>query len=215
MLDNIGEIHIKGLESEGKKINFSKNLIKVVQRELYPSHAEIEQKVNLFLNNENISFKQDEEFIHFSFQKNDLESKIYNIKNKIQNNSNYNLLQCNGKNVIECLQEIEDKLNESHTNIIELNPLRESLDNVISSITPQNIIEAKEQLMNQIKQYQNIINQEEEKIRKNQLSKYDKNQINDASNMLEYFRNKLYLTFESNELNNLNAEFESEKIKYF
>ena len=192
-----------------------KNLIKVVQRELYPSHAEIEQKVNLFLNNENISFKQDEEFIHFSFQKNDLESKIYNIKNKIQNNSNYNLLQCNGKNVIECLQEIEDKLNESHTNIIELNPLRESLDNVISSITPQNIIEAKEQLMNQIKQYQNIINQEEEKIRKNQLSKYDKNQINDASNMLEYFRNKLYLTFESNELNNLNAEFESEKIKYF
>ena len=168
-----------------------------------------------FLNNENISFKQDEEFIHFSFQKNDLESKIYNIKNKIQNNSNYNLLQCNGKNVIECLQEIEDKLNESHTNIIELNPLRESLDNVISSITPQNIIEAKEQLMNQIKQYQNIINQEEEKIRKNQLSKYDKNQINDASNMLEYFRNKLYLTFESNELNNLNAEFESEKIKYF
>ena len=186
-----------------------------IQRELYPSHAEIEQKVNLFLNNENISFKQDEEFIHFSFQKNDLESKIYNIKNKIQNNSNYNLLQCNGKNVIECLQEIEDKLNESHTNIIELNPLRESLDNVISSITPQNIIEAKEQLMNQIKQYQNIINQEEEKIRKNQLSKYDKNQINDASNMLEYFRNKLYLTFESNELNNLNAEFESEKIKYF
>ena len=72
-----------------------------------------------------------------------MESKIYNIKNKIQNNSNYNLLQCNGKNVIECLQEIEDKLNESHTNIIELNPLRESLDNVISSITPQNIIEAK------------------------------------------------------------------------
>ena len=215
LLDNIGEIHIKGLESEGKKINFSKNLIKVVQRELYPSHAEIEQKVNLFLNNENISFKQDVEFIHFSFQKNDLESKIYNIKNKIQNNSNYNLLQCNGKNVIECLQEIEDKLNESHTNIIELNPLRESLDNVISSITPQNIIEAKEQLMNQIKQYQNIINQEEEKIRKNQLSKYDKNQINDASNMLEYFRNKLYLTFELNELNNLNAEFESEKIKYF
>ena len=96
-----------------------------------------------------------------------------------------------------------------------MNPLRESLDNVISSITPQNIIEAKEQLMNQIKQYQNIINQEEEKIKKNQLSKYDKNQINDASNMLEYFRNKLYLTFELNELNNLNAEFESEKIKYF
>ena len=58
-------------------------------------------------------------------------------------------------------------------------------------------------------------NLEEEKIRMNQQSKFDKNQINDASNMLENFKNKLYLTIDLDELNNLKSEFESEKIKYF
>ena len=215
LIDNIGEIHIKGLETEGKKINFSKNLIKVIKRELYPSHNEIEQNINLFTNNENVLFKKDEEFINFSFQKNDLESKLYQIKNKIQNNNNINTLQCNGKNVMKCLQEIEDKLYESHNDIFELNPLKENLDNIIKSITPSNIVASKEQFLNQINEYLNVINLEEEKIRMNQQSKFDKNQINDASNMLENFKNKLYLTIDLDELNNLKSEFESEKIKYF
>jgi hypothetical protein len=215
LLDNIGEIHIKGLESEGKKINFSKNLIKVVKRGLYLSHDEIEQKVNLYKTNEDILFKKDEEFKNFSFQKNDLESKLYQIKDKIKNNSNINTIQCNGKNVMECLQEIEDKLYESHNDIIELNPLKENLDNIIKSITPDNIVNLKDELLNQIMQYQNIIIQEEEKLRMNQESRFDKNQINDASNMLENFKNTLYLTIDLNDLNNLKSEFDSEKIKYF
>ena len=181
----------------------------------YPSHNEIEQNINLFTNNENVLFKKDEEFINFSFQKNDLESKLYQIKNKIQNNNNINTLQCNGKNVMECLQEIEDKLYESHNDIFELNPLKENLDNIIKSITPGNIVASKEQFLNQINEYLNVINLEEEKIRMNQQSKFDKNQINDASNMLENFKNKLYLTIDLDELNNLKSEFESEKIKYF
>ena len=215
MIDNIGEIHIKNLETQGKKINFSKNLIKVVKRELYPSHQQIEKNVNLYSNNENILFKRDEEFINFSFQKNDLESKLYQIKNKIQDNTNYNTLQYNGKNVMECLQEIEDKLNENHNNVFELTPLKESLNNIINSITPQNILSLKEQLMNQIKEFQDKINQEEENIKMNQPTKFDKNMINDALNMLENFKNKIYLTIDFNELNNLQAEFENEKIKYF
>ena len=215
LIDNIGEIHIKDIESQGKKINFSKNLIRVVNRELYPSHAEIEKTISLFTNNENILFKADEEFVNFSYQKNDLESKLYQIKNKIQDNNNYNMMQFNNKNVMECLQEIEDKLNESHSNIIELTPLKETLDKIIDSITPQNVVNLKGQLMNQIKELQNIMNQEDEKIKNNQQSKYDKNMINDALNMLENFTNKLYLTIEFNELNNLQAEFENEKIKYF
>ena len=214
LIDNIGEIHIKNLETQGKKINFSKNLIKVVKRELYPSHQQIEKNVNLYSNNENILFKRDEEFINFSFQKNDLESKLYQIKNKIQDNTNYNTLQYNGKNVMECLQEIEDKLNENHNNVFELTPLKESLNNIINSITPQNIISLKEQLMNQINEFQDKINKEEENIKMNQPSKFDKNMINDALNMLENFKNKIYLTIDFNELNNLQAEFENEKIKY-
>ena len=215
LIDNIGEIHIKNLETQGKKINFSKNLLKVVKRELYPGHAQIERNVNLYSSNENILFKKDEEFINFSFQKNDLESKLYQIKNKIQNNNNYNNILYNGKNVLECLQEIEDKLYESHNNIIELTPLKEFLNNIIDSITPQDIRNLKGQFLNQIKDYRNIIIQEEEKIKMNQQSKYDKNMINDALNMLENFENKLYLTIEINELNNLETEFENEKIKYF
>ena len=49
----------------------------------------------------------------------------------------------------------------------------------------------------------------------NQPTKFDKNMINDALNMLENFKNKIYLTIDFNELNNLQAEFENEKIKYF
>ena len=115
---------------------------------------------------------------------------------------------------MECLQEIEDKLNESHSNIIELTPIKKELDNIIDSITPPNIINLKGQFLNQINEFQNRIKQEEEKMKMNQPSKYDKNMINDAFNMLENFKNKLYLTIEFNELNNLQTEFENEKIKY-
>ena len=68
--------------------------------------------------------------------------------------------------------------------------------------------------MNKIKEFQENINQEEEKIKMNQPTKFDKNMINDALNMLENFKNKIYLTIDFNELNNLQAEFENEKIKY-
>ena len=215
LIDNIGEVHIKDIESQNKKINFSKNLIKVVKRELYPNKTQIDENINLYTQNENNLFKKDEEFINYSFKKNDLESKLYQLKSKIQYNATYNTLQYNNKNVIEFLQEIEDKLYENQNNIIDLNPLKEYLDNIINSITPNDIIGFKEQFINQINDCQNIIDQEKEKLKNNQNSKYDKNMINDAMNMLDNFRNKLYLTLDLNELNSLNAEFQSEKIKYF
>ena len=215
LIDNIGEVHIKDIESQNKKINFSKNLIKVVKRELYPNKTQIDENINLYTQNENNLFKKDEEFINYSFKKNDLESKLYQLKSKIQYNATYNTLQYNNKNVIEFLQEIEDKLYENQNNIIDLNPLKEYLDNIINSITPNDIIGFKEQFINQINDCQNIIDQEKEKLKNNQNSKYDKNMINDAMNMLDNFRNKLYLTLDLNELNSLNAEFQSEKMKYF
>ena len=215
LIDNIGEVHIKDIESQNKKINFSKNLIKVVKRELYPNKTQIDENINLYTQNENNLFKKDEEFINYSFKKNDLESKLYQLKSKIQYNATYNTLQYNNKNVIEFLQEIEDKLYENQNNIIDLNPLKEYLDNIINSITPNDIIGFKEQFINQINDCQNIIDQENEKLKNNQNSKYDKNMINDAMNMLDNFRNKLYLTLDLNELNSLNAEFQSEKMKYF
>jgi hypothetical protein len=220
LVDNIGEIHIKSMESiieknKSVKINFSRNLIKVVKRELYPSQAVIDKNINYFVENENKLFKKDDEFISFSFNKNSLESKLYNIKGKIQYNSNFNTIQYNGKNVVNCLQEIEDKLNENHNNIFDLTPLQNYLDNIIREITPKNILSHKEQLLSQINNYQNIMNQENIKIKMGQPSKYNQNNINDALNMLNNFRNKLYLILDPNELFSLNQEFENEKKKYF
>jgi hypothetical protein len=220
LIDNIGEVHIKSLESIKEKnkpikINFTRNLIKVVKRELYLSQPQIEKYINLFTENENNLFKKDEEFISFSFKKNSLESKLYNIKGKIQYDSNFNTIQYNGKDVVSCLQEIEDKLNENHKNIFDLTPLQEYLDNIIKEITPKNMLDHKEQILAQINNYQNIMNQENEKIKLNQQSNYNQDTINDALNMLENFRNKLYLILDPNELYSLSQEFDNEKIKYF
>jgi molecular chaperone DnaK (HSP70) len=220
LIDNIGEVHIKSLESIKEKnkpikINFTRNLIKVVKRELYLSQPQIEKNINLFTENENNLFKKDEEFISFSFKKNSLESKLYNIKGKIQYDSNFNTIQYNGKDVVSCLQEIEDKLNENHKNIFDLTPLQEYLDNIIKEITPKNMLEHKEQILAQINNCQNIMNQENEKIKQKQQSNYNQDTINDALNMLENFRNKLYLILDPNELYNLTQEFDNEKIKYF
>ena len=220
LIDNIGEIHMKSLESKLEKnnpikINFTKDLIKVVKRGLYSSSADIEKNVNLYTTNENNLFMKDKEFIEFSYNKNHLESKLYDIKGKIQYDNNFNTIQYNNKNVLDCLQEIEDKLNENHQNIIDLTPFETYLDNIIKEITPKNMIEQKEKLLKQINDYQNNMNEEKEKLNKKETSKYNENTINNALNMLENFKKKLYLILDSNELYNLITEFDNEKMKYF
>ena len=77
------------------------------------------------------------------------------------------------------------------------------------------MLEHKEQLLAQINNCQNIINQENEKLKMKQESKYNQDTINDALNMLENFRNKLYLILDPNELYSLTQEFDNERIKYF
>ena len=220
LIDNIGEIHINRLESvneknKSEKINNFKSCIKVVKRGLYQSKIEADKNIDLYTNNEKVLFEKDKQFIDFSFNRNSLESKLYNIKGKIQNNNAYNSLKYNDKNILDCLQEIEDKLNENHQIIIDLNPLENYLDNVIKEITPKNMLEQKEKLLEQINNCQNIVKEEKNKLENKENSKFNKNSINDASNMLENFKNKLYLILEPNELYNLSTEFDNEKIKYF
>ena len=220
LIDNIGEIHMKSLESKIEKnktvkIKFTKELIKVVKRGLYNSIAEINRNIELYTNNENNLFKKDEEFLDFSIKKNDLESKLYNIKGKIQNDTRFNNIQYNNKNVLECLQEIEDKINENHQNIFDLSPSETYLDNIIKEITPKNMRDQKEKLLKEINDCLNIMKDEEEKLKNKETSKYNKNSINDAKNMLNNFKNKLYLILDHNELYNITTEFDNEKIKYF
>ena len=208
LIDNIGEVHINKLESiinkdNTVKISLDKDVVKIVKRGLYLSQAQ-KNKIIAGLNyTEQNLFKIDQEFINFSAKKNSLEGDFYNVKNMIQN-KNLTNAQYNGKNIMTCMQEIEDKLNDNYNQIFDLAPIEQYLDQIIQSITPKDIAEEKNKILNEISGYQNRVN-----------GISDAKERNDAVNMLLYFKKKLRLIVDMNELRNLIGEFNNEKGKYF
>ena len=208
LIDNIGEVHINKLESvinkdNTVKINLEKNVVKIVKRGLYLSQAQ-KNKIIAELNyTEQNLFKIDQDFIDFSTKKNSLEGDFYNVKNMIQN-KNLTNTQYNGKNIMTCMQEIEDKLSDNYNQIIDLTPIEQYLDQIIQSITPKDVANEKNNIMNEINGYEQRVN-----------GISDLKMKNDAVNMLLYFKKKLRLIVEMNELRNLMGEFNNEKIKYF
>ena len=208
LIDNIGEVHINKLESiinkdNTVKISLDKDVVKIVKRGLYLSQAQ-KNKIIAGLNyTEQNLFKIDQEFINFSAKKNSLEGDFYNVKNMIQN-KNLTNAQCNGKNIMTCMQEIEDKLNDNYNQIFDLTPIEQYLDQIIQSITPKDIADEKNKILNEISGYQNRVN-----------GISDEKERNDAVNMLLYFKKKLRLIVDMNELRNLIEEFNNEKGKYF
>ena len=208
LIDNIGEVHINKLESiinkdNSVKISLDKDVVKIVKRGLYLSQAQ-KNKIIAGLNyTEQNLFKIDQEFINFSAKKNSLEGDFYNVKNMIQN-KNLTNAQYNGKNIMTCMQEIEDKLNDNYNQIFDLTPLEQYLDQIIQSITPKDIADEKNKILNEISEYQNRVN-----------GISDAKERNDAVNMLLYFKKKLRLIVDMNELRNLIGEFNNEKGKYF
>ena len=207
LIDNIGEVHINKLESiinkdNTVKINLEKSIIKIVKRGLYLSQAQ-KNKIIAELNyTEQNLFKIDQDFINFSAKKNSLEGDFYNVKNLLQN-KNLTNAQYNGKNIMSCMQEIEDQLNDSYNKIFDLAPLEDYLYKIVQSITPNDIAIEKNRVMNEISGYEQKLNSLEAKRK------------NDASNMLEYFKKKLQLIVDMNEFRKLMDEFNSEKRKYF
>ena len=208
LIDNIGEVHINKLESiinkdNTVKISLDKDVVKIVKRGLYLSQAQ-KNKIIAGLNyTEQNLFKIDQEFINFSAKKNSLEGDFYNVKNMIQN-KNLTNAQYNGKNIMTCMQEIEDKLNDNYNQIFDLTPIEQYLDQIIQSITPKDIADEKNKILNEISEYQNRVN-----------GISDAKERNDAVNMLLYFKKKLRLIVDMNELRNLIGEFNNEKGKYF
>ena len=208
LIDNIGEVHINKLESvinkdNTVKINLEKNVVKIVKRGLYLSQAQ-KNKIIAGLNyTEQNLFKIDQDFIDFSTKKNSLEGDFYNVKNMIQN-KNLTNTQYNGKNIMTCMQEIEDKLSDNYNQIFDLTPIEQYLDQIIQSITPKDVANEKNNIMNEINGYEQ---------RTNGIA--DLKMKNDAVNMLLYFKKKLRLIVDMNELRNLMGEFNNEKIKYF
>ena len=208
LIDNIGEVHINKLESiinkdNTVKISLDKDVVKIVKRGLYLSQAQ-KNKIIAGLNyTEQNLFKIDQEFINFSAKKNSLEGDFYNVKNMIQN-KNLTNAQYNGKNIMTCMQEIEDKLNDNYNQIFDLTPIEQYLDQIIQSITPKDIADEKNKILNEISGYENRVN-----------GISDAKERNDAVNMLLYFKKKLRLIVDMNELRNLIEEFNNEKGKYF
>ena len=208
LIDNIGEVHINKLESvinkdNTVKISLEKNVVKIVKRGLYLSQAQKNKSIAGLSYTEQNLFKIDQDFINFSTKKNSLEGDFYNVKNMIQNknltNSTYN-----GKNIMTCMQEIEDKLNDNYNQIFDLTPIEQYLDQIIQSITPKDIADEKNKILNEINGYEQRVN-----------GITDLKMKNDAVNMLLYFKKKLRLIVDMNELRNLMGEFNNEKGKYF
>jgi hypothetical protein len=211
LIDNIGEVHINKLESiinkdNTVKISLNKNVIKISKRGLYLSQNEKNKIIAGLSYTENGIFQKDQDFLEFSNKKNDLESDFYKVKNLIQS-KNLSDKTYNGKNIMTCLQEIEDQLNENHDKIFDLKPIEDNLGQILGSITPSNVANEKEKLLNDINNYRKKIDEA-----KNNLNE---KKVNDANNMLDYFKKQLNLTIDLKKLQNLTKEFNAEKRKYF
>ena len=162
LIDNIGEVHINKLESvinkdNTVKIGLEKNVIKIVKRGLYLSQAQKNKIIAGLSYTEQNLFKIDQDFINFSTKKNSLEGDFYNVKNMIQNKNLTNATY-NGKNIMTCMQEIEDKLNDNYNQIIDLTPIEQYLDQIIQSITPKDIADEKNKILNEINGYEQRVN---------------------------------------------------------
>ena len=211
LIDNLGEVHINKIESvinkdNSIKINLDKSIIRIVKRGLYLSQNEKNKKIGELTSNENQLFKQDQDFLNFSDKKNNLESTYYNIKNLIQS-KNLTNNDCDGKNIMTCLTEIENQLNDSHNKIFDLTPIEDYLNKIMASITPSNVDAEKQKLTNEINDYKKKIDDGKTKL--------DEKGINDAVNMIEYFKKQIYLAIDLKDVQNLKKEFNTEKRKYF
>ena len=209
LVDNIGQVHLNKLESiinndNSAKIKLDTSIIKIVKRGLYLSQAQKNQIVAKLNYTEQNLFKIDQDFINFSTKKNSLESDFYSVKNLVQS-KNLTNAQYNGKNIMTCLQEIEDQLNDNINKVVDLTPIEEYLDKIVQSITPSNIAKEKEKIMAELNNFQQIING----------GKFDQKKKNDAENMIEYFKKKLHLIIDMQNLNGLYNELNKEKVKYF
>ena len=210
LIDNIGDIHINKMESiinkdKSVEIKLNKDFIKIVKRGLYLSQNAKNKIIAGLTYTENSIFQKDQDFLNFSSKKNDLESILYKVKNLIQN-KNLDSNDYNGKNIMTCLQEIEEQIYDSHDKIIDLKPIEDYLNNILLSITPSEVATEKEKIINEINNYQKTLNEDKNRSPKD---------INDATNMLDYFKKQLYLVIDLKELENLNREFNAEKGKYF
>ena len=221
MIDNNGIIFIKNLKSQdnNKKlinipINQQNGLITISKREIYQNPKERMNLIVQMSKKENEFIKRDENFKIYSAKRNQLEGRVYDIRNKISGKPISNQM-FNGKPLIEFINDIENKLNTIQKQITDLTPFQNLLDQIFNFITPRGIIQPKNDLMSEILFYQNKISEEYSKLLSGQSCKFNQKEIEDISNMLEHFKTKTGIEDNIQNLNELRREFGEEIKKYF
>ena len=221
MIDNNGIIFIKNLKSQdnNKKlinipINQQNGLITISKREIYQNPKERMNLIVQMSKKENEFIKRDENFKIYSAKRNQLEGRVYDIRNKISGKPISNQM-FNGKPLIDFINDIENKLNDIQKQITDLTPFQNLLDQIFNFITPSGIIQPKNDLMGEIVFYQNKISEEYSKLLSGQSCKFNQKEIEDISNMLEHFKTKTGIEDNIQNLNELRREFGEEIKKYF
>ena len=218
LISRIGNIHIHSIESrifeeQYMKIEINDKIYKTINSEIYQGESQKEKMIEEFKNKEKAMFEKDRNFKNYSKSKNNILTKLYNIKNKINDNGLGDNLFGERK-VNEVLDEIEMKLN-SDNQLYNLDELNQHLDNILNNFISDDIKAKTRELLNKIADYQNKLSEEYTKLLSGGQCSLEENQINDASNMMEHFIKRLNLILSKDELNNVQIEFEKEIKKYF
>ena len=218
-IDNDGIIRVysieyKNLEGKYMKIQINDNIYKITNREIYPDKNETIKKINEYKSKEKILFEIDTNYKNFSRQKNNLLSKLYNIKNKINDSGlNDNLFE--NKKIKDILEEYENELLDSNNELLDLSIMSNKLDTIVKNLLSNDLKNRVKEILNKITNYQTKISEEYIQLLSGNQSYLNEKQINDASNMLEHFVKKFNLVLSIDELKKIEVEFENEIKKYF
>ena len=219
LVSNVGNIHVHALESRVFEEDYmiienNDKIYKIIQRELFRDKKEADKMIEEYKNKELILFEKDRYFKNYLKLKNNFLNKLYNIKNKVNENGLGDMLFEN-KKINEILDELEYKLNDSNNELLNLEELNIYLDKIVNNLISNDLKNKTKELKDIISNYQIILSEEYTKLLSGNQCSLNENQINDASNMLEHFIKKLNLILSEADLNNINNEFENEIKKYF
>ena len=209
MVDNNGFVHINKMSymvnNIEKEIGFNvEGIVKVSKRNMYLNSNDLNKTIDDIKKNENELIKTDDEFFKYSNEHNLLESKLYEIKNKI-NEKNKIDVELNGKKIKDVLDECENNLIDSQKKIIDLKDIKTKLENILDVITPEDVKKEKVNLINKINDLKNKLD----------INKLTVKQFNDCNNMLNNFDTKIELSDDLNEIKTINNEIDIEIKKYY
>lgn len=129
LIDNNGYVHINQIKLINKDgstqdLKYKPGIISAYNNGIYKSKEEMKKTSDLLLSIENSFIKVDEQYQQYFTSKNALESRLYEIKNKV-NNKNLGNSNFQGKQLSTILEDIENLI--SGDNVIDLTNIQNQL----------------------------------------------------------------------------------------